>query len=239
MAGLDKIFLFADLPPATLSAIESRAAWHEFAPDQQIFDKESDSFDVYFVVSGCVRILRAIESDREVALADLGAGHFFGELAAIDGGKRSARVIALEPTLLASLSGAAFEEVMALSPLVTKRVLLRLAQIIRTLDNRVSELSTLSEGQRIMAELIRLASPDPRQAGGFYIPDLPNHRDIAGWAGTDRDAVARTIGELTRLRVLERRNMSLIIRDWPQLRAMAQADKKTYIGMMAVTDSVS
>ncbi len=114
-----------------------------------------------------------------MALADLGAGHFFGELAAIDGGKRSARVIALEPTTLASLDGTAFDEIMAMSPLVTRRVLLRLAQIIRVLDNRVSELSTLSEGQRIMAELIRLSQPDSRQDGGFYIPDLPNHREIA------------------------------------------------------------
>ena len=235
MAALDSIFLFADLPPETMAAIEARATWHEFAPDQQIFDKESDSFDV----SGSVRILRAVDTDREVALADLGAGHFFGELAAIDGGKRSARVVALEPSLLASLSGSAFEEVMAISPLVTRRVLLRMAQIIRGLDNRVSELSTLSESQRIMVELIRLTQPDPRQEGGYYIPDFPNHRDIAGWAGTDREAVARTIGELTRLRVLERRNMSLIIRDWSQLRAMARADKKIYPGMMAVTDSVS
>ncbi len=225
MAGLDSILLFADLPPETIAAIGGKAAWREYAADQQVFDKESDAIDVYFIVSGSVRILRSIAPDREVALADLGPGHFFGELAAIDGGKRSARVIALEPTVLASLDGPAFEAVMAAYPLVTRRVLLRMAQIIRTLDNRVSELSSLSEGQRIMAELVRLSQPDPRRDGGFYIPDLPNHREIAGWAGTDREAVARTIGELTRLRVVERRSMSMMIRDWPKLRAMAQAGK--------------
>ena len=227
MAGLDSILLFADLPPETVDMIGNRATWREFAIDEQIFDKESDSIDVYFIVSGRVRILRDIAPDREVALADLGAGYFFGELAAIDGGKRSARVIALEPSLLASLDGPAFEEVMAASPLVTRRVLLRLAQVIRSLDNRVSELSTLSEAQRIMIELIRLSQPDPRQEGGFYIPDLPNHREIAGWAGTSREAVARTIGELTRMRVLERRSMSLMIRDWPKLRAMAHASNES------------
>ena len=227
MAGLDSILLFADLPPETVDMIGTKATWREYAADEQVFDKESDSIDVYFVVSGRVRILRSIAPEREVALADLGSGHFFGELAAIDGGKRSARVIALEPTVLASLDGPAFGEVMATSPLVTRRVLLRMAQIVRTLDNRVSELSSLSEGQRIMAELIRLSQPDPRLDGGFYIPDLPNHREIAGWAGTDRDAVARTIGELTRLRVLERRSMSLMIKDWPKLRAMAQAGKES------------
>lgn len=227
MVGLGSVELFADLPPEVIDAIGSLATWREYAVEEQVFDKESASVDVYFVVTGSVRILRNISADREVALADVGAGQFFGELAAIDGGKRSARVIALEPTLLASLDGSNFERVMTTSPLVTRRVLLRMAQIIRVLDNRVSELSALSEAQRIMAELIRLAQPDPRHQGGYYIPQLPNHREIAGWAGTDREVVARTIGELTRMHVLERRNMDLMIKDWPKLRALANAGNKS------------
>jgi CRP-like cAMP-binding protein len=116
---------------------------------------------------------------------------------------------------------------MAAYPLVTERVMLRMAQVIRNLDNRVSDLSALSEAQRIMMELIRLTRPDPRHDGSFYIPDLPNHREIAGWAGTDRDTVARTIGELTRMGVVERRSMSLLVRDWPKLHDMAQAGKES------------
>jgi CRP/FNR family cyclic AMP-dependent transcriptional regulator len=227
LAGLDSILLFADLPPDTVAAIGAKAVWREFAPDQQVFDKQSDTVDVYFIVSGSVRILRSIAPEREVALADIGPGNFFGELAAIDGGERSARVVTLEPTLLASLDGPAFKEVMAAYPLVTERVMLRLAQVIRTLDNRVSDLSTLTEEQRVMLELIRLTRPDPRHDGGFYIPDLPNHREIAGWAGTNREAVAKTIGELTRMRVVERRSMSLMVRDWPKLHEMAHAGKES------------
>lgn len=224
MPGLDSILLFAGLPPETLAAIGAKATWRDYGADQQVFDKESDSVDVYFIVSGSVRILRAIGAEREVALADIGPGNFFGELAAIDGGERSARVVTLEPTLLASLDGLAFKQVMASHPIVTERVMLRLAQVIRALDNRVSDLSTLSDTQRIMIELIRLARPDPRHDGAFFIPDLPNHREIAGWAGTDRDTVARTIGELTRMRVVERRSMSLMVHDWPKLQAMAHAE---------------
>jgi CRP/FNR family cyclic AMP-dependent transcriptional regulator len=226
VAGLDSILLFADLPPDTVASIGKRATWREYAADEQVFDKESDSVDVYFVVSGKVRILRETQRDREVALADLGPGNFFGELAAIDGGERSARVVAMEPTLLASLDGPTFKAVMAAHPLVTERVMLRMAQVIRNLDNRVSDLSALSESQRIMMELIRLTRPDPRHDGAFYIPDLPNHREIAGWAGTDRDSVARTIGELTRMGVVERRSMSLLVRDWPKLHAMAHASEE-------------
>jgi CRP/FNR family cyclic AMP-dependent transcriptional regulator len=225
LAGLDSILLFADLPAETVEKIGKLAQWCEFAADEQVFDKDS-SVDVYFVVSGKVRILRQIEAEREVALADLGPGNFFGELAAIDGGERSARVVTLEPSLLASLDGEAFKAVMRTYPIVAERVMLRMASVIRNLDNRVSDLSTLNEGQRIIAELLRLTRPDPRHEGGFYIPDLPNHREIAGWAGTNRDAVARCIGELTRMGVVERRSMSLMVRDWPKMRDMAEAAKE-------------
>jgi len=227
LPGLDSILLFADLPAETVESIGASANWREYAAEEQVFDKESSSVDVYFVVSGKVRILRQIDGDREVALADLGPGNFFGELAAIDGGERSARVVTIEPSLLASLDGAAFKTVMREFPMVAERVMLRMAQVIRTLDNRVSDLSALNEGQRIMVELIRLTRPDPRNEGGFYIPDLPNHREIAGWAGTDRDAVAKCIGELTRMGVVERRSMSLMVRDWPKLHVMASAGKES------------
>jgi CRP-like cAMP-binding protein len=227
MTGLGSIFLFADLPPDTVTAIEQRAVWRDFEENEQVFDRHSRSVDVYFVISGRVRILRSIAPDHEVALADLGGGHFFGELAAIDGGERSARVVALERSVLASLDGPTFKEVLATQPLVTERILLHLTGIIRAMDNRVSDLSSLTDGQRIMAELIRLSRPDPRQEGAFIISDLPNHREIAGWAGTNREAVARTIGELTRMGVVERRSMSLMVRDWPKLQEMARASKES------------
>jgi CRP-like cAMP-binding protein len=157
-------------------------------------------------------------------LANVVAGNYFGELAAIDGKSRSARVVAMEPSVLASVDGPAFIAFMMRYPIVAVRVLERFSRIIRALDSRVTDLSSLSEGQRIMLELVRLAKPDPRRADGFYIPDLPNHREIAGWAGASREAVAQTIGELARMGVVERRNMSLVVRDWEKLQALARSN---------------
>ena len=220
MAELKEIDLFAGLPPDAVEDIEAEATWHRFAPDDQVFDKESDTLEVYFVVSGSVRILTYVRPDREVALANVGAGSYFGELAAIDGKARSARVVALEETLLASVDGSVFTAFMARNPTVALRVVERFARIIRALDNRVTDLSILSESQRVVMELVRLSKPDPRRADAYYIPDLPNHREIASWAGASRDAVAQTIGELAQLGVVERRNMGLIVHDWSRLQAL-------------------
>jgi len=217
------IELFAGLPEADLAEIESMTKWHHLAAAEVVFDQDSHSRDVYFVVSGRVRVLTASQPDREVALADVGAGDHFGELAAIDGGERSAKVVAQEDSLIASIEGPAFKAVMLRFPEVGLRLVEGFARIIRTLDARVTDLSSLTDGQRVMVELVRLAQPDPRLAGNFHIADLPNHKEIASWAGTSREAVAQTIGELARMGVVERRSMSLLVHDWSKLKAMSRA----------------
>lgn len=220
--GLEKIELFSGLPGEALREIESQAKWSTFEADEQVFDKSTDSLDVYFVVTGSVRILSHVSGEREVSLANVLEGNYFGELAAIDRKERSARVVAAEPSVLAALDGPTFIDIMMRHPIVGLRVMERFARIIRALDSRVTDLSTLSEVQRVYVELVRLAQPDPRRSGGWYIPDMPNHKEIASWAGTSREAVAQAIGELAREGILERRSMNMVVHDWPKLQMMAR-----------------
>lgn len=220
--GLSGFSLFTGLSPDDLAAIEARCAWHVFTAGQQVFDKESDTLEVYFVVTGALRILTG-NGEREVALADVVAGNYFGELAAIDGMKRSARVIATMDSRLASLDGPAFIEVLNRHPQIGVRVLERLTRIIRNLDQRVTQLSTTGETQRVFGELVRLAQPDGGRPEGWVIPDMPNHKEIAAWVGTSREVVAQAIGELARDGVVKRRGMGLVIADWPRLQLMSRA----------------
>jgi len=219
---LANIALFADLTPDELAQVEAQCQWLRVAAGQQVFDKNSDSLEVYFIVAGSVRILsQALE--REIALADLPAGRYFGELAAIDGLPRSARVVALDDCLLASLDGAGFRQVLLRHPQVGVRVMGRMTGVIRDLDRRVIELSTTSEAQRICGELLRLAEPMADKPELWAVPDLPNHKEIAAWIGTSREVVAQVIGELARDGVVKRRGMGLTITDLPRLRLLARA----------------
>ncbi len=221
--ALSRVSLFADLAADVLRGIEGRCTWQRFASGEQVFDKESDTLDVYFVIEGAVRILNTAGDDREVALADVLAGNYFGELAAIDGMKRSARVVATrDDTVLASLDGPSFLALMRDHPEIALRVLERLTRIVRNLDSRVSQLTTQSEQQRIWGELLRLAEPDPAKVESWHIPDLPNHKEIAAWAGTSREQVAQAIGELARDGIVRRKTMGLTICDLPRLQLMAR-----------------
>jgi CRP-like cAMP-binding protein len=160
---------------------------------------------------------------REVTLANFVAGEYFGELAALDGKPRSAKVVTSEESLLASLDGADFRAIMMRFPNLALRVTLRLADIIRRLDARVTELSTLSEPERVYTELLHLTKPDVKRAGIYLISDMPKHKDLASWTGTSTETVAQVVGELARDGILERRNLGMVIRDYERLRLMARA----------------
>ena len=221
--SLGTVSLFVDLPPQTLHDIQARCSWRQVAAGDLVFDRENDTLDVYFVLRGSVRILNIADDGREVALADIGQGNYFGELAAIDGMRRSARVIAIQDSVLASLDGASFLEFMRSSPIIALRVLERLTCIIRNLDDRVIRMSVQSESQRIWTQLLKMVEPDPSRNGGWIIRDMPNHREIAVWSGTSREQVAQAIGDLARDGIVRRRTSGLIICDLPRLQFKANA----------------
>ncbi len=218
---LSEVSLFAGLAPEAIKDISGVAKWHEIAAGETIFDQETDTLEVYCVVTGAVRILTTV-GEREVMLAEIPGGNVFGEIAAIDGQPRSAKAVASTDSVLASIEGPIFTKMLLKYPAIALKIIQRLARVVRGLDKRVTTLSTLTEEQRVVIELLRISEPDPKIPNGWYIPTMPVHSDLAGWAGTSRDIVAQTIGKLAREGVVKRRGMALVICDWPQMQMLGK-----------------
>lgn len=229
-AGLGNIRLLASVPVERLDALAGRCRWVACKPNDVVFELDDPSTDVYFIVRGKLRIVilshdgsEAAEGDAPapVTLAELTSGETFGELAAVDGRRRSARAVALDNGLLAIMPREDFLALVDSCPGVARALLLRFADFIRSLNRRVHSLSTLTPMQRVFMELVRLAEPAVSGDGTWHITPLPPHGDIAGWSGTDRDTVATAIGQLAREGLVERRHKTLLIRDHARLRVLA------------------
>lgn len=218
---LDHIKLFDGVPKAMLRDIEARCRWMEFGPGDVVLERDDGGRDVYFVASGAVRVMNYLGNEREVALADLRAGDHFGELSAVDSKERSARVVGSEYCLIGALSRDDFIEVLRRIPDVALRLLDHFAAIIRSMNQRVTSLTTLTPRQRIYTELLRIAEPNPQGDGTWLISVVPAHNELASWAGTDKQEVAAAIGALVREGVIERRNRSYLIKDNIKLRFLA------------------
>lgn len=224
---LAQVSLFAALPPAQRQAIERRCRWRTYKEDDQIIDRETDTQDVFFVVAGKARVVNYSPAGREVSFDEIGPGGCFGELASIDGQPRSAAVVAIRPTLAASLSAAVFREILESNPTVAQALLRRLAEVVRESTDRIMDLSTLGAHNRVYAELLREArDSDPtafeRITNQASIRPIPVHSDIAARVSTTRETVARVLGELARKGIVERESDALVLRDVARLTKMVR-----------------
>ena len=167
-----------------------------------------------------MRVVGHAKSGQEVTFVYLGEGIHFGELSAFDNAPRSATLYTLEDTLLAIAPGDAFIEFSRKYPTVAFRLLEHVVGTIRTLNSRVVGLSNTTEIQRVYNEILQLAEPDPSNPSHWVVRHMPNHRELAVWAGTVPETVAKAIGRLLETEVAKREYKTLHIFDRQRLLKM-------------------
>jgi len=84
--------LLAELPADHLASIAAAGRTKNVGPGETVFREGDVSDGLYVVLAGKVRIYKQNDDGNEVELATGAAGEYFGELALIDGGTRSASV---------------------------------------------------------------------------------------------------------------------------------------------------
>jgi CRP-like cAMP-binding protein len=225
--SLSNIGLLTDLPSDAVHGLERQAQWTRYAAGAQIISRESGpevpgARDAMFVVQGAVRIVSYSKTGREVAYAVVPEGGYFGELSALDGQPRSANAVAETACLIASLSPSAFRGLLTDYPGVALRLIERLVHIIRDCDERIMDLATLGAYQRVYREILKRAKPDPLRAGSWLVYPLPTQLDIASYASTTRETVARVLSSLTSSDICARKGKTLYIRNRDQLEQLIE-----------------
>lgn len=211
--SLRKLRALEAVTPETIAALDRLVRWHEYARDQLIIGHQDESSDVFFIVSGSVRVTVYSPAGKEVTFRDLGAGEIFGELAAIDGKPRSAAVVALSNCTIASLTAQQFGRALHDHPDFAKVTLKRLAETVRSLSERVFEVSALSVRNRIHAELLRLARANMLTENSATISPAPTHSAIASRISTHREAVTRELSKLSKSGLIERQGNKIVVKD--------------------------
>ncbi len=211
--GLRGIKLFAGLPDDVLETLSRRCGWRRFAPDQLVIAKEATDRDVYLIVGGKVRVRVLSPGGRLTAFREVGAGEWIGDLAALDGLPRSADIVAIEDSLIATLPPDEFRTLMLKYPNVAECVILRLVALVRDLSDRVYDLSTLGVQNRVHAEILRLAKVAGVAGNVARIDPAPKHTDIASQVSTYREQVTRELSALTRRGLIQRDGSALVVSD--------------------------
>jgi CRP/FNR family cyclic AMP-dependent transcriptional regulator len=210
---LAKIDLFRSLTPEEIKILDSRCIWRRAKAREWILDYQEESTEVFFLTSGIVRVLIQTEEGRETILRDIQAGTSFGELAAIDGQKRSASILALTDATIARMTSSTYVETVTTHPEVARKALLIMTRHIRSLTDRVREFTTLGIHDRLSRELVRMSRPERGADNRALITPPPTHAHLAGLIGTRRETVTKELRTMVKAGLLETRRGAIVLLD--------------------------
>ena len=83
MQTLARLAFFKDITDIEFDKFDRRCTWRKYDDGEVVVDYEDQTSDVYFIISGEVRILIRTAAGKEIILAETRAGQFFAA-AAID-----------------------------------------------------------------------------------------------------------------------------------------------------------
>ncbi len=138
--------LFREFDKKMLKELTKCMSTMSLAPGEMAFSHGDEGDEIYLVRSGSVRILLPLDRGKFHHLATIGSGDFFGEIAFLDKGKRSADVEAKVPTELYVLSRARFNQQSRANPTFGVQIFARLAHALALrLRQTDAELRVLEE----------------------------------------------------------------------------------------------
>ncbi|MDQ3857534.1 MAG: cyclic nucleotide-binding domain-containing protein [Actinomycetota bacterium] len=131
VAALRRVSLFTDLDDRALLDLVGATCNFSWRTGSTVFDKGAESAALFVVLSGSIRILD-VDEGREVEIARIGPGGFFGEQSLLREQTHSKRAVAAEETELMVLAKRPLEELLANRPGLD-------AQIRRSAEERLAD----------------------------------------------------------------------------------------------------
>ena len=130
---LAEVPLFAELSRRHLKQIAEHADEIAFRERETIVEAGQPGGTFYVIVEGEARVLRG---NRRIAR--LGPGDFLGEISLLDGGPRTATVVAATPVLAIRVFKRAFDRLVSKEPAVAAKILTVIARRLREAERPIT-----------------------------------------------------------------------------------------------------
>ena len=168
---------------------------------KSLFEKNTDrgeiillegepSRELYFVVSGAVKLLKTSAEGKEQILNIIRPGESFGDVPIFDGGLNPASAQAMSPVSLYGIRKSSLESVLREHPGVALNVIGVLARQVRHFMSLVEDLSFKHVIDRVAKILLEYAGD-----GTGSRPRL-TQQEMAAMAGTAREMIGRSLKAL-------------------------------------------
>ena len=204
--------LFACLSSEQLTLLLDRHRETSHQVDQVIVMEQDWGESLFLIRDGLAKVRTYTADGDEVIMSLLGPGDVFGEMAALDGGSRSADVVALTPLRLIKMRSSPFASLLGQLASFALALARLEASRLRDLNLRFA-LQSADSTTRLLDALAYLAR---KSSGGLdvqaEIPPLAQ-REIALLAGLARETASRTLSKLRSRGTVKEQNGNLYLAD--------------------------
>lgn len=184
---------------------------------------EGDAPESVIVIRrGRVKISSFTADGKEVVLAVREAGQLLGELSAIDGEMRSATATALENVEAAWIPATVFRSFLMGQPHATFALLEMMSARLRDADRKRVEFGAYDTTGRVARRLVEMADRFGETTGDGVRITLPlSQQELAGWTGSSREAVSKSLHALRARGFIETARRGITVLDLTGLRRRA------------------
>lgn len=195
-----------------LEALREVGIEKRFLPNDRLVSIGDVSKEVFYVTQGLVKIVVVSEAGTESVFGLRTPGVFIGDLATLNNERRSADVVAVEPTTAVMVSAERFIRYLESFPAVSLALLRMQSRRLNEMTQR-SMLGSRSVKARIAQRLLELSTRSVREG----VVEL-TQSDLAQFIDASREWTSKALGELRREGAIETERGRVIILDELALR---------------------
>lgn len=189
---LENVPLFSGLAAEALAEIELHGSLKSFKKNAIIIKQDDESYSLYVILSGRVKVFVSGEDGREVVLNHQAAGDYFGDLALIDKQPRVASVMTTEASKLMIISRDDFLTCLSRNPEIAINLIKPMTRRMRMLAQNVSSLALMDVYGRVARILLQQAEEND----GELVTGRITQQEIADMVGASRAMVSRILKDL-------------------------------------------
>jgi CRP/FNR family transcriptional regulator len=216
IALLSRVPVFSTLSEEDLAHVAQVAMPRQFEAGLVVFREGDEGSTCYIVRSGRARAIREHPDGRSITLAHFGPGDIFGEMAMLDGERRSATVEATEDTEAIAILSADMHRLLREHPDISVKLIAALGQRLRDTNERLARQSFQTVQSRVAAALAQLVATARAEGDSESERDVlitTTQAELAQLAGSSRESASRFLAVLERAGIITQGRGRLTVHD--------------------------
>ena len=184
-----KLHLFEQLSSESVARLSELAVPLQLQQGEALFVQGDVGDAMYIIEAGAIEISTMNNDGKKLTLNVLREQDIFGEVAAIDGGERTASATALEPTKVRRIARNDIVELISNDPQVANDMIGVLCERVRWISQQVEDFGLHGIESRMAHRLLLLDKKLAQSSGLISL----SQNELADFLGTSRESVNKIL----------------------------------------------